>query len=774
MPCPDIESWKELLAGDLPPEQRECRERHLETCLTCQERVDHSEKLHSGLEELAHQFGDPTLAPADPTLTQFVTRLCEIGWPVHSAAESADLYFLEPSERTDLLGTLGEYEVQEVIGQGGMGVVLKAFDPGLNRLVAIKVLAEALAGSTMARRRFTREARAAAAVCHDHVVAVYGVHEARGVPYLVMQYVAGESLQSRLDREGPLDVVETVRIGMQTASGLAAAHAQGLIHRDIKPANLLIQKDEGGRMKDEKSINGSDSSFILPPSSYQIKITDFGLARMVDDVACTQNGVVAGTPEYMAPEQARGEPIDHRADLFSLGSVLYALCTGRPPFQGTSAVGVLRKVSDETPLPVRSLNPDVPEWLEAMITRLMAKNPALRFQSAAEVAGLLERYLAYLREPVPPVPELPSWPAAGSCPSIETAPVRAFVRGGLRPFYLPALVVLAALVTGIAFHLAAGGDCSKKPDPGTEYHEYHVPLRGRPDNLSGMNLVGPNSDECVRFEPTGLRINLSAGFPTPRQVGLSTGIALKGDFEITVSFEILEESAPERAGSGGDATPLMLWLYRTTGDRCIASIARRLGVTAGPQFSALATRFEPAVGKMVPTGTAIPAEAKTGRLRLVRSGGELSYYVSEGASTEFGSLATFTIGTENLDDLRLIGSTLDSRASLDARFTDLHVRMGSKSPAGVEVAYSVSKGWLAAGVVIGLGLTLSVALCTWVYARRRRLVHDHPSREPAVSVLSFPCAACGTKLKVKADLAGRSAKCPHCGQAIQIPPASSP
>ncbi len=153
---------------------------------------------------------------------------------------STDLFFLHPSDRPELLGTLGEYEVLEVIGEGGMGIVLKAFEPALHRLVAIKVMAAAIAGNATARRRFTRKARAAAAVCHDHVVAVHAVDEEAGLPYLVMQYVAGESLQSRLDRTGPLEIVEIVRIGMQTARGLAAAHAQGLIHRDIKPANLLL------------------------------------------------------------------------------------------------------------------------------------------------------------------------------------------------------------------------------------------------------------------------------------------------------------------------------------------------------------------------------------------------------------------------------------------------------------------------------------------------------------------------------------------------------
>src|SRR5262249_27311060 len=147
-----------------------------------------------------------------------------------------------PAERPDALGRLGEYDVLEVVGQGGFGVVLKAYEPALHRLVAIKVLAPALAGSATARKRFTREAKAAAAVCHDHVVAVHAVHETDGgLPYLVMQYVPGQSLQERLAREGPQEVAEVVRIGMQAAAGLAAAHAQGLIHRDIKPANLLLE-----------------------------------------------------------------------------------------------------------------------------------------------------------------------------------------------------------------------------------------------------------------------------------------------------------------------------------------------------------------------------------------------------------------------------------------------------------------------------------------------------------------------------------------------------
>jgi serine/threonine-protein kinase len=264
-----------------------------------------------------------------------------------------------------------------LLGRGGMAVVLKAVDPALNRTVAIKVLAAHLASCGAARQRFLREARAAAAVVHEHVVAVHAVDEVGGLPYLVMEYVPGRSLQERLDRQGPLALPEVLRIGMQAAAGLAAAHAQGLVHRDVKPANILLE-------------NGVERA----------RLTDFGLARAVSDAALTQSGVVAGTPQYMAPEQSRGEAVDHRADLFSLGSTLYAMCTGHPPFRAESAVAVLRRVSDDEPRSVRELNSEVPDWFAAIIAKLHAKNAAQRYQSAAEVSDLLGRCLAHLQQPL--------------------------------------------------------------------------------------------------------------------------------------------------------------------------------------------------------------------------------------------------------------------------------------------------------------------------------------------------------------------------------------
>jgi serine/threonine-protein kinase len=351
----------QLLAGDrLPLSETVELEEHLQHCVRCRATLDRLIGDDRWLGAVRRYLG--------PDATDFHPSL-------QTDCDSLD--FLSPSDWPDSLGRLGTYEVKGVLGRGGMGVVLKAFDPSLSRNVAIKVLAPPLAACGASRRRFLREARAAAAVVHEHVVSVFAVVETAGLPFLVMEYVPGRSLQERLDDQGPLSLTEILRIGMQTASGLAAAHAQGLVHRDVKPANILLE-------------NGVE----------RVRLTDFGLARAAADAGLTQSGVVAGTPYYMAPEQARGEATDHRSDLFSLGSTLYAMCTGHPPFRAESAVAVLRRVSDDEPRPVREINPEVPAWLDSIIARLHAKNPNERFQCAAEVADLLGRCLAHIQQPL--------------------------------------------------------------------------------------------------------------------------------------------------------------------------------------------------------------------------------------------------------------------------------------------------------------------------------------------------------------------------------------
>ena len=284
------------------------------------------------------------------------------------------LAFLQPSTRPDSLGRLGHYEVLQVIGRGGFGIVLKAFDEVLHRIVAVKVLAPELAATSPARKRFLREARAAGAVRHENVVQIYAVEE-QPLPYLVMEYIPGETLQQRLDRNGPLELPEVIRIAGQVARGLAAAHANGLVHRDVKPSNVLLDSGVGE----------------------SVKLTDFGLARAVDDASLTQSGLIAGTPLYMAPEQAQGAAIDQRADLFSLGSVLYTMVSGRPPFRAATTMAVLKRVCEDTPRPIREIIPETPVWLCSVIEKLHAKKPEDRYQSAWEVTDVLADCEAQLK-----------------------------------------------------------------------------------------------------------------------------------------------------------------------------------------------------------------------------------------------------------------------------------------------------------------------------------------------------------------------------------------
>jgi formylglycine-generating enzyme required for sulfatase activity/serine/threonine protein kinase len=276
--------------------------------------------------------------------------------------------FLAPPEAGDELGRLGGFRILKILGHGGMGVVYQGEDPKLGRKVALKAMLPHLAGSRSAQQRFLREAKTAAALEHDHIVAIHHVGEDRGAPFIVMPFLKGEPLDQRLQREGKLPMAEVVRIGRETAEGLAAAHEHGLIHRDIKPANLWLEEPKG-----------------------RVKILDFGLARAAADEAhLTQTGAVVGTPAYMAPEQAAGAQVDARCDLFSLGCVLYRLSTGVLPFKGKDSVSTLVAVATEKPRPPAAVNPEVPPALSDLVMRLLAKKPEQRPESAQTVAATLQ------------------------------------------------------------------------------------------------------------------------------------------------------------------------------------------------------------------------------------------------------------------------------------------------------------------------------------------------------------------------------------------------
>ena len=297
--------------------------------------------------------------------------------------DKISLSFLKHTDKEGALGTIGPYEVLEAIGRGGMGVVLRAFDPKLNRIVAVKALLPELASNPTSRRRFLREAQAAAAISHPHVVSIHAVDDSdqdhRGVPvppFLVMECIIGQSLQQKLDKVGPLRLTEILRISRQISEGLAAAHKQGLVHRDIKPANILLE-------------NGVE----------RVKITDFGLARAIDDITVTRTGEVCGTPQYMSPEQACGDRVDHRSDLFSLGCVMYAMCTGHSPFRGDSVAHVIKRVTQDEPRSIADQNQEIPEWLIEIISTLLQKKAEHRFQSAEALATILDQHLSRIQHP---------------------------------------------------------------------------------------------------------------------------------------------------------------------------------------------------------------------------------------------------------------------------------------------------------------------------------------------------------------------------------------
>ena len=357
------ELLESALSGDLPPEREECLHRHLDECQACA----------TALHQLAG--GD---AWRRETAAMLTTDELDSALRVRDEWSSVDftVEHLEPADEPDLLGRLGGYDVLEIIGHGGMGVVLKAFDRELKRCIAIKVLSPHLAQSSLARKRFTREAQAAAAVVHPNVMAIHNVQPGGPLPFLVMPLVAGESLAQRLAAQGRLDLKETLRVGMQAAAALAAAHEQGLVHRDVKPANILLEKGV------ERAV-----------------LTDFGLARAADDVSMTRWGIISGTPQYMSPEQARGEALDGRSDLFSLGCVLYEMATGVSPFRADSMMATLRRLIDDPPQAMSSLNPELPPWFVAVVERLLEKDAARRFASAKEVNELLEGCLAHLQQP---------------------------------------------------------------------------------------------------------------------------------------------------------------------------------------------------------------------------------------------------------------------------------------------------------------------------------------------------------------------------------------
>ena len=397
MTCPPEMTLQKYLLGTAFEDEAEKLSQHLVECPHCLETLDSLHASDTVLDAVrAARNSTISVAKVNESL---IGKLCQLTQSIGGVRDSnttqlLDMaYFLAPPQAADELGRLGPYRVLKMLGTGGMGVVFEAEDQQLKRRVALKVMKFALTASESARKRFLREAQLAASIEHDHIVAVYQVGEESGIPYLAMPLLRGEPLSERLLREKRLPLSEALRIGREIAEGLAAAHQHQLVHRDIKPANIWLETRSAGgppaTVTDHQrpTVSGSGES----PKA-RVKILDFGLARAVDDEShLTQSGAITGTPSFMAPEQAQGEAVDHRCDLFSLGCVLYQMLTGSVAFQGSNTTATLLALTQQTPKPIRDLNPDVPEAVAGFVSRLLEKDPARRPQSAAEVAESLAR-----------------------------------------------------------------------------------------------------------------------------------------------------------------------------------------------------------------------------------------------------------------------------------------------------------------------------------------------------------------------------------------------
>lgn len=383
MNCPTDETWRAWLGVE--GEIAVCQDRltkHLDRCNRCQQVVKQlslddpfyrqsREALRStGL--TSHDWHVACVSDTETLTTQ----------PSSPAIVSLVQTLLGPSDDERSLGRLGRFEVLGIVGSGGMGIVLKARSIDMDRVVAIKIPQPQYWQSPDTLTTLEREARSAAAVVHPNVISIYHVDRYRDVPYLVMPYLAGQSLEQRIRDAGPMPIAEALRIARQVASALAAAHACGVVHRDVKPANILL---------------GSGTERVV--------LSDFGLAKVQSDATCTATGTFAGTPIYLSPEQASGCGAGPAGDIYSLGTVLWTMLAGMPPMSGMHTHAIVRRIA-ESKLPVLPEHcADLPSWARRLIATMHADVPSDR-PSAEQLTRWIERCQRHLSDRgSTPIPE---------------------------------------------------------------------------------------------------------------------------------------------------------------------------------------------------------------------------------------------------------------------------------------------------------------------------------------------------------------------------------
>ena len=492
--CPSEQQLNDLVAGTLADPVADSITEHLDSCNSCQERMQSiaagelamdsllvesvaaAPPENSAYWQVRESFAAKASADASkmehPSTGDIAeTRLRSPGARVtpsfHHGTEN-ELFFLEPSDDPSYIGRLQQFEISEVIGRGGMGVVLKAYDPHLQRSVAIKVLHAKFQQDPSAIERFCREGRAAAAVSHEHVVQMHQVAriEEDEIAFLIMQLIDGKTLGDCLEEQSPMAPHEVARIGMQIAAGLSAAHEQNLVHRDIKPGNILIEKSTG-----------------------RVKLTDFGLARISDEVNLTRTGMLLGTALYMSPEQAMGELIDERSDLFSLGAVMYEMATGKVAFHAPTSIGVMKMIMDNKPAAPYEINPAIGKPTSDLIMQMLSKEPDKRPDSASDVA----RALASIVTEYGPISPL-------QVPAVSRSEVKRLSKEtsvASRSMAIGGWLLASALLIGLAITFLTGNS------PWSGNYSPRAGVASSPSAFAAEGTVVLNSSTGNRKEVTG-------------------------------------------------------------------------------------------------------------------------------------------------------------------------------------------------------------------------------------------------------------------------------
>jgi eukaryotic-like serine/threonine-protein kinase len=420
---------------------------------------------------------------------------------------------------TSLIGAVlsGRYRLESKLGSGGMSTVYLGRDETLQRSVAVKVMHREMSDQPDQIERFRREARAVAQLSHPNVVAVIDAGEDGGYPYIVLEYVEGETLKQRIDRLGRLPVDEAAAYGIEVGRGLAAAHAQRLIHRDVKPQNVLI--DAEGRAK----------------------VTDFGIARSLESDGLTKTGRVLGTTDYVAPEQAMGQAVDARCDIYSLGVLLYEMLAGEVPFQADTLVGVAMKHVNERMPDVQERRPEISSALAAVIERATAKEPKKRYPDMLAFLGDLEGALE--------VEVARSGTTHGEATNVlDAVPSRRRLLTPRRVSAAGVLLVLGAVVAALLIAALTGNDQKPSPGPAPAGTELQLTEAGDfdPEGTPTPEEVPDLVRQAIDGDPTGTAWT-TEHYDTPDFGGLKDGVGIYVETANEVSPRVMEV----RTASGG-------------------------------------------------------------------------------------------------------------------------------------------------------------------------------------------------------------------------------